>query len=264
MIEKKEKTKRDNTPDTTISALTEAEEMHSRTIRIPKSPYGEGILYPHSTITFTPGVTVLTGCNGSGKSTLLNILQGQFRKDNTPFYSLDNQKDGGTSAMSESIYFGDSMLAASMAFASEGEQILAVINHTASKLYRFFTYGDNGSSVDRLSAAIEGKNPDEEIKKKMEGNPHGNERWLFFDACDSGLSIDNVIDIKNFFQFLLQENKNFDVYIVVSANEYEMADGMKCLNVSRMAYEEYKTYAEYKKAILKSRKKKEKRLELEE
>lgn len=243
---------------------TGAKDIHSRTLRIYKDPYGEGALYPRGTITFTPGVTVLTGCNGSGKSTLMNMLQEHFKKDGTPYYSLDNQKDGGTSAMSESIYFGDSVLAASMAFASEGEQILAVINHTASKLYKFFRTGDTGDRSVKLSALMRkaaGEKDAEEKKKEI--SEHENERWLFFDACDSGLSIDNVIDIKNFFRFLLDENKDLDVYIIVAANEYEMADGMKCLNVSRMAYEEYKTYAEYKKAILKSRKKKEKRMETE-
>ena len=239
-----------------------AEEV-GRTFKIDRDPYGDGILYTKKTISFVPGITVLTGCNGSGKSTLMKLLQYQMDKDNTPYFELDNLKRGGTNAMSKSIFSGESSFAASLFTSSEGERIVQVIGNAATRLRGFFDSGLDkekpsylGNSLD---ATIHGRDYERDFEEDLKTNVHKNERWLFFDACDSGLSVDNVLELKDFFRFLIESHPDLDVYIVVAANEYEMANGENCLNVSTMKYEKYRSYEDYRKAILKSRERKNKR-----
>lgn len=52
------------------------------------------------------------------------------------------------------------------------------------------------------------------------------EMWFFFDAIDSGLSVDNIVDVKEYmFKTIFRTAPNTDIYIVVTANEYEFARG---------------------------------------
>ena len=242
---------------------TEHTEEIGRTFKVDRDPYGDEILYTKKTVSFVPGITVLTGCNGSGKSTLMKLLQYQMDEDNTPYFELDNLKRGGTNAMSKSIFSGESSFAASLFTSSEGERIVQVIGNAATRLRSFFDSGlDKEKSSylgDSLNATIHGRDYERDFAEDLKNNAHKSERWLFFDACDSGLSIDNVLELKDFFGFLIESHPDLDVYIVVAANEYEMASDEKCLNVSTMKYEKYGLYEDYRKAILKSREKKNKR-----
>ena len=47
--------------------------------------------------------------------------------------------------------------------------------------------------------------------------------------------------------------------ICLRQNEYEMCDGEDCIDVTTLTHKKFKTYAAYKKFILRSREKKEKR-----
>ena len=88
-----------------------------------------------------------------------------------------------------------------------------------------------------------------------------NERWILLDAMDSGYSIDNVIDMKDFFQLVIDDTKRHgkELYIIVSSNEYELAHESNCFNVMEGRYISFNNYDEYKKFILKTREKKDKR-----
>lgn len=87
-----------------------------------------------------------------------------------------------------------------------------------------------------------------------------NERWFLFDAIDSGLSTDNVIELKEYlFKQIFDNSDEKEIYIVVSANEYEMANGEQCFDVMEGKYITFKNYDEYKQMILNSRTKKEER-----
>lgn len=58
--------------------------------------------------------------------------------------------------------------------------------------------------------------------------------WFFFDAIDSGLSVDNIVDVKEYmFKTIFRTAPNTDIYIVVTANEYEFARGEECFDVYR-------------------------------
>ena len=87
---------------------------------------------------------------------------------------------------------------------------------------------------------------------------------ILLDALDSGLSIDNIQEVK---QYLFQpikedcEKANKKLYLIVVANSYEMAREENCLDVISLKYRNFKTYEAYKSFVLKSREKKEKRYE---
>lgn len=82
------------------------------------------------------------------------------------------------------------------------------------------------------------------------------------DAIDSGLSVDNIVDLKeNLFKTILKE-KELRIYIIISANEYEMANGEDCLDIDNCEYIKFSNYDEYRKFILNSREHKNKREKL--
>lgn len=88
------------------------------------------------------------------------------------------------------------------------------------------------------------------------------ERWILLDAIDSGFSIDNIVDFKEYLlKPLLGLGFGNEIYIVISANSFEMANGEQCLDVYNGKYTSFNDYEEYKDFILKSRERKEKRYE---
>lgn len=186
-------------------------------------------LYKHSTMEFNPGITILIGCNGSGKTTLLHQIKTQLDKTDTPNILYDNLHDGGSNGMSKAFFHNDIQLAATMVCSSEGEQISLNLGTAARK----FGY--------------------------MMSHSEGNERWVLLDAIDSGLSIDQVQEVKNnLFHFMLEQEKNRELYIICSANEYEMCVGEPCFNIVDGKYVEINSYEDYKKEILNTRKYKDK------
>lgn len=203
-----------------------------REFKITRDPHEEKeYLYKKSKIILEPGLTVLVGCNGAGKSTLLKTLKYQLNKQDIPVIMFDNLVDGGSRARSRAAFFDDFSFVASSMISSEGENIKLNISRFASQLGYF--------------CLTEHKN-DPEV-------------WILLDAVDSGLSIDNVVEIKEQLFATILENKQQgqDIYIVISANEYELARGEKCFDVQDCKYREFKTYEAFRKFILKSRQKRD-------
>lgn len=200
--------------------------------KIDNDTYGEGIkMYNKATIELIPGVTVLVGCNGAGKSTLLKQLYSMVQKENIPCVMFDNLKDGGNRARMNAEFCGDMTFLGTSLCSSEGENIRL--------------------NMQRFS---------DMIIKMFKNNPYDQEYWIFADAVDSGFSIDNIIELKeNLFEEILDIHKKKDVYIVVSANAYEMARGENCFDVVNGRYVPIKSYEKYRSVVLKSRDKKNKR-----
>lgn len=236
--------------------------MTERTFKIQRDPYEENIrLYKKTTITLQSGLTVLVGCNGSGKTTLLKTLKYQLKKENIPVLSYDNLHDGGQNSISEAFYYGDSAFGAEAFCSSEGEIIILNMCKTARIMGDFIRSNgeDNGSRVDKMAKAF-AKAKGEKLK---EYKNESNEIWILLDAIDSGLSVDNIVDLKEYiFKTVLEYNCGHDIYIVVSANEYEMCAGEKCFDVQCGKYVNIKSYEDYKQVILKSRKFKDKLYEV--
>ena len=63
------------------------------------------------------------------------------------------------------------------------------------------------------------------------------------------------------FQLVMELNPDKDIYIVIAANEYELARGERCLDVTTLSHLTFPDYEAYRKFILASRKKKDKRYE---
>lgn len=228
-----------------------------RKIKLWKDPYDCGFdLYKKRTIELKPGITVLVGCNGIGKTTLLYNIEDVLRKEKIPVAKFDNLSDGGSNSRSEKAFLEDFRFVAESMSSSEGENIVLNLMDLAGKLGRFIKTG----------VYKRRHNPFEDILKEDENNGKdieiSNERWILFDAVDSGLSVDNIVELKEgLFKTIIEHEKDNDIYIVVSANEYEMAREEPCLDVYNGKYVAFKDYEEYRDLILKSRKWKEERSE---
>lgn len=200
----------------------------SRRIKLWEDPHSMGYnLYAKKSVTIKNGVTVLVGCNGIGKSTLLHNIRSVLKNADVPYIEFDNLHDGGSRSRDRAGFYGDIDFLATSMCSSEGENIVMNMGRIAGKIGNF-------------------------IKK----NPDNKELWILLDAIDSGLSIDNIVDIKELlFKTILEDKRNAEreIYIIVSANEYEIARGEQCLDVYNMKYVKFKDYEEYRKLILDSR-----------
>lgn len=202
----------------------------SRKFKIIKDLLGLGFnMYNKSSVIFDPGVTVLVGCNGCGKTTLMQHMHEELDHHKIPNVYFNNLFDGGENARASAGLREDFTFLATAAFSSEGENIIMNMNRTAAKIGRMV---------------------------QLYANDEQKELWVLLDAVDSGLSIDNVVDMKKYlFEVILKDARCADkeIYIIVSANEYEMVRGEKCLDVQNMKYREFKTYESFRKYILKSK-----------
>lgn len=224
----------------------------SRKFKITKRYYDDNYdLYKKRSITINDGVTVLVGCNGSGKTTLLRQMKEQLKKENIPVISFDNLHDGGNKAISEASFYGEYSFMGALMSSSEGESIVLGISKLASNLREFIHKGEVQSRSGEISKAfIRAFNGDD--KKDEKEIP--NERWILLDAVDSGLSVDNVVDLKEYlFKTILEDDFEGPVYIVVSANEYELCRGENCFDVYNGKYVKFSNYERYRNFILKSR-----------
>lgn len=198
-----------------------------RKFKITRDCYDEGeYLYKKKFMTFEPGLTVLIGCNGCGKTSLMQQVKKQLKDDlKLPFVAYDNQMDGGSHAMSAAICFADYGFAAQSFCSSEGEKISLNLQKIAGQIGQMFR-----------------KNPDK------------NEFWILLDGVDSGMSIDAVEDLKRgLFDTIFEHYHDKDIYLLVTANAYEMARGERCFDVVNGRYVTIKSYERYRKAILASR-----------
>lgn len=194
-------------------------------------------LYPTKKVELKQGLTVLVGCNGIGKSTLLKQIKTQCEKKDIPCYSYNNLTDGGSNARSKAGFYGDFSFLSQALCSSEGENINLNLGNCARQLGAFVR---NNSNADKL--------------------------FILFDAIGSGLSIDNIMETKEYlFKTILEDTKSkgIETYIIVATNEYEMVRGESCLLIPSLKYGRFYTYEEYRKYIIKTRKNKDKRYKQE-
>lgn len=234
-----------------------------RRIKLWRDPYGEGFeLYQKKSVTFKPGLTVLVGCNGIGKTTLLRNIKSELSEKKIPVLKFDNLSDAHNLKFKGSS-FGDldvNYLATTMC-SSEGEGIVNNMTNLASYIGKFIKTAEYDlDGMKRISKSLNkiiGKEDDEDASVS-------NERWILLDAVDSGLSVDNIIDLKEYlFKPVIEHAKSLDkeIYIIVSANEYEMAREEQCFDVYNCKYIKFKSYDDYRNIIIESRTNKDKRYE---
>jgi len=146
--------------------------MGETIIDIYKNPYDTYNLYTKSQIILKSGITVLVGCNGSGKTTLLMEIDEYCNKNNLNKIHWNNLRDGGSFANDKLGALGMMSELATNVMSSEGEQI----------------YNNFGRLLSTVGRKITNMNIKED-----------NRLFLLIDALDSGLSIDNIVEIKEFF-----------------------------------------------------------------
>lgn len=228
-------------------------------IKTWRDPYDAGFTPTKpKEIELNAGLTVLVGCNGAGKTTLLRNISEECRKQNIPCLSYDNLHDGGNSSFAELMYGNDYQEAAYLISSSEGECIKANLGRKSKIFKEFVEKGIVNDRYYRFSRALSGISGDDE-EEVIESN----DRVFLFDAVDSGLSVDSVVEIKSLFDLILDDFKDSgkNIYIVIAANEYELARNSNCFDVNEGKYIRFKDYEEYRSFIINSRKKKEKRIE---
>ena len=225
----------------------------SRKIQLVKNYYDEGTnLYKKKTIEIKSGVTVLVGCNGIGKTTLLHQIRDNLKKNSIHYVMFDNLHDGGSNSISEASFYGDFGFMATAIQSSEGENIVMNMGKLAARLGDFVRDGEDSkekkyTKLARSMAQMTGEEVPEEPEIPKE-------RWILLDAVDSGLSVDNIVDLKEYlFKTILEHNYGNKIYIVVSANEYEMARGEQCFDVCNGEYVKLNDYEEYRNLVLQSK-----------
>ena len=228
----------------------------SRKFKLWTDPYDAGMeIFRKKNITIEPGVTVLVGCNGIGKSTMLHCIEEQLKKEGIPYIHFDNLHDGGKNSISEASFMGDFKFMATAATSSEGENIMMNINKLAERIGNLVRTGKDGSMENQIANIFKSFHKD-----SPQTETESNERWILLDAIDSGFSVDNIVDLKEFlFKTILKHNFEKEIYIIISANEYEMANGEMCFDVYNGEHITFDGYNDYRNFILNSRKDKDKR-----
>lgn len=230
-------------------------------IEVWRDPYDAGFnTTKPKEIDLQPGLTVLVGCNGTGKTTLLMNIK-DYCKDNIPIMKYDNLSDGGSGSYGEYINSGQFNKLAYLTQASEGECIKYHIGELSESIRYFIEYGNDNSRKNKLLNSLESISYKDKIEARNKRFLECRERVFLFDAVDSGLSVDNIIELKDFFNLILEESKKFDkdIYIIISANEYELARNANCFDVNLGKYIRFKNYEDYRSFIIKTRERKEKR-----
>lgn len=224
-----------------------------------RDPYDAGFstIRPKE-IEIKPGVTVLVGCNGAGKSTLLKNIAQHCKSNKIPYNLYDNLKDGGSNSISEMFFNENISEGVFLLTASEGESIKANLGRNSTLYKDFFKLGYINNSSHRISMLFE-----ENKEEKLEELKNTKDRVLLFDAVDSGLSVDSIIEVKSMFDTIIKDspNYNINIYIIIAANEYELCRNSDCFDVNSGKYLRFTDYEDYRSFIIKSRIKKEKRIE---
>ena len=226
----------------------------SRNFRFHKDVYDKGVnIYKKGSATIYPGITVLVGCNGSGKTTLMHIIKEKLTEHKIPLIYYNNLLDGGNDSMQEALMRGNMEFLIESALSSEGERIVLNLRKVIDQILYFMKNRTikKSSSV----ALMESLRRASGISDTDESDNAPDELWILIDAADSGLSIDNIIDLKFVLNRAILDNRTGKTfYIVVSCNEYEMCEGEQCFDVHKMKYVSIKSYSKFKKVVLESRK----------
>lgn len=207
-----------------------------KTFKLIKNPYDEDVkIFGRKEVTLESGVTILVGCNGYGKTTFLKSIGNCLRNEGLKYIKYDNLHDGNSNSISQALFTQDFTFAATAMCSSEGERIVMNLQKIAGSIGYYIKH-----------------------------TPDQNEYFILLDAIDSGFSVDNIQDVKKYLFAPIAADcaKNGKtLYIIVSANEYELCRGERCFDIYTGKYREFKSYDAYKNFILRTRKIKDARYE---
>lgn len=209
--------------------------MISLRLYTPKSYYGEeGQKEKLINFEINPGYTALVGPNGTGKSTMLKQIVTYCEEHKYSYLLYDNLRDGRQTTMQEALMSGHMEDLFAHMCSSEGEGIIHNIGNFASKVGRM-CYKNSLRPGEKMPV------------------------FILLDGIDSGMSIDKLWTFRHdFADFIIAEelkNRNPDLYIITTANNYELANnGADCINVINGKHIKFKTYDAFEKFIFKNSK----------
>ena len=187
-----------------------------------QSPYD---LHKPYELQLKPGYTALVGPNGAGKTTLLHLIQQHASKAGYETILYDNQRHGGSNAISQYINGNNTKMAATALCSSEGEQI--AINF--------------GQKVQAIGQAV---------RKAVETDTP---LFILLDSLDSGASIDRTRELLNLFDIIgkeagvRQDKAEHAIYIIAAVNNYELAR-RNCMDPrtgKNLTFTDYDNYADF-------------------
>ena len=193
-------------------------------------------IFRNHTIEINPGYTALVGPNGAGKTTLSRTIRdciknrkyhkNKYADFDAAIYVWDQRGLDDLGSLKQSMLMGGDIEGLSEIYnSSEGQSIRASINLGAKKL----------------------------SKCMREAKDKSIPLMIFFDAIDSGLSIDTIDYIRNdYIKTIIDicEKESIEVYVIVCANNYEFVEGADCIYPRSMTHYTFNTYDEYKKFIM--------------
>lgn len=191
--------------------------------------YDDYKLFRKHTFDFNEGLTCLIGKNGSGKTTLLREINDvycvdSYTKSKMFYYRNENSEKFAMQGFLES---GMTNLLVRNFKSSEGQNIMNNFCDVVPKI---------GDFVRR------------NIKNKSD------EIFILLDGLDSGLSIDNIKELKDLFTIDISKDclkNNVKPYIIISANNYEFCKDVDCIRVSDGKRFKFNTYEEFRKIYIK-------------
>lgn len=226
---------------------------------VPKKPYDEEKFYAKKELEIKSNtITCLLGCNGSGKTTLIHIIVENLRKyENAKevklgyidFSFLLNEKPTNVhycifdkhanTCKDEGDYYKQCAISNTI---STGEDIVNRFGNVLGKI---------GKTIHDISWQKDKDKPT---------------LFLFFDDCDAGSSIDNIMEIKKMFKMIASDCEKWKItyYIIFTANSYELCKEFDNISVHNFKPVKITTYDSFKRFVLKSRNIKDKRFEKED
>lgn len=201
-------------------------------VPVRTKPFDDDLkLYTRKQFTLMPGLSSLVGCNGSGKTTFIDFfLIPKLRRDQVEYYKYNDRREGGSMLMDRMLNVDNDIYGlARMYVSSEGERIVCGLEHVITAIPSFF--------------------------KENKGKP----AFLILDAIDSGMSVDEIIEIRELFlDIIIPDAKtkfDVDLYVVIAANNYEWCNDDRIHNIDITSGKllNISSYDQYKEHILKSR-----------
>ena len=179
-------------------------------------------------------LTIVVGHNGYGKSSYISGLESHLKRKGIEYIKWSDSANGRTNGMNQFLWAGDNEGVASMAFHSEGQAMMA--------------------SFSRICIRECGR------KAKLAKDGKLKELFVIIDQLDSGLDVYWINDLKRLFKKSIIPNMNkygVTVYVVMTANSYELAKGEHCFDpVTRrgIIFNSYTEYYDYIAAQYKNQK----------
>lgn len=199
--------------------------MKGRIININK----DRTLFPHKSFFFNQGITCLVGKNGSGKTLLIKEIANNLKENKIPYYYYDAYSEGGKVAKDKLKALKNTERLVELQLASQGQQSIINISNIL---------------IDKIGPFIS-----ECVKNKSE------EAWILLDSIDTGLSVDNIIGVKEFFNTILEdcEENQIVLYLIVSGNSFELVKNEQSIDVITGSRIKFKNYEMFKKVIMRSK-----------